>query len=383
MITTRTKLILTFASLGIMMIACNLTAAGQSSTEFPDSGITAVAQTLEAQQTEVAGRATSTSPIPSPTATLPLPTATKLPTSTPLPTATKTTAPTATPIPCSRAAFISDVTVADGSLLAAGSQFSKVWRLKNNGRCAWTSNYELVYYSGDKMQGASVTKFNTRVEPGESIDVGVKLTAPATKGEYLGYWMLRTKDGELFGLGSQGDKPFWVDIEVVETGSGYVYNFAKNICEASWKDNNSPLPCQGAVGPEDNVVRLSEAIEMETGITEDELGLWINLGKMNQVQGTFPAMVLQSGDRFRAGIGCIDESEDCYAQFSLSYKEVGVGTVIELGSWVEKYDDSTQVVDVDLSSLAGKNVKLILKAESLTNADVIEVFWFVPHVQNP
>jgi hypothetical protein len=287
-------------------------------------------------------------------------------------------------VPCNLVGFVSDVTIPDGSLFLAGTEFSKVWRLRNIGSCAWTANYELVYYSGDKMQGASVTEFNTRVEPGEIIDVGVGLTAPASNGDHLGYWMLRTAGGSLFGMGTNADQPFWVEIRVISSSSASAYSFAEEICSASWSDNHdAPLPCQGAVGPEDNAVRLSNRIEMETGVTEDELGLWINLGNSGVVKGVYPARVVQAGDRFVAEIGCIEDSDDCHARFTLSYKEVGVGTVVELGTWVEDYDDDTTVINIDLSSLVGKNVKFILKVTSLTNSAETEVFWFVPRIQNP
>ena len=88
-------------------------------------------------------------------------------------------------------------------------------------------------------------------------------------------------------------------------------------------------------------------------------------------------------DRFVAEIGCIDGSEDCNARFTLSYKEVGTSTIVQLGSWVERYDDSTTVIDLDVSSLAGMNVKFILQVESLSNQVGTEVFWFVPRIQNP
>jgi hypothetical protein len=228
-----------------------------------------------------------------------------------------------------------------------------------------------------------VTEFNTRVEPGEVIDVGVQLTAPSSTGEYLGYWMLRTAGGTMFGMGSDSDLPFWVEIEVIDPGTSYEYAFAENICDARWEDNSSRLPCQGAVGPEDNVVRLSDSIVMETGVTEDELGLWINLGRYGEVRGVYPAMVVQTGDLFVAEIGCIEDSEECHARFTLSYKEVGTGTEIELGSWVETYDDDTRVLSVDVGGLAGKNVKFILKVTSLTNSENTEVFWFVPRIENP
>lgn len=385
MSSNKLKITLILLVIGAAAAACTLTAAGLNPTETPSMGATFVAQTIEAQMTEVARYATSTSDAsaPTPTATLPLPTATQVPTNTPQPTATKTPVPTATSVPCNRAAFVSDITVPDGSLFTPGTEFSKVWRLRNVGSCAWTAKYELVFYSGDKMQGASTTKFNTRVEPGEYIDVGVNLTAPSSTGEYLGYWKLRTVEGTMFGIGANGNQPFWVEIEVIKPGTSFVYAFAENICDASWKDSSSPLPCQGAIGPEDNVVRLSDSFTMENGVTEDELGLWISLGKSSKVTGTYPAMVIQTGDRFIAEIGCIKDSKACDARFELKYKEVGSSTVNLIKSWEEDYDKSTTVINEDLSGLAGKNVKIILSVTSLTNSEVTEVFWFVPRLQNP
>ena len=213
------KPFLTFTVLGILMFACRLSSFAQTATEVPGLAATSVAATLGAQLTEVALRPTNTLVPLTPTATLPPPTATNIPTSTPLPSATKTSAPTATPIPCNRAAFITDVTVSDGSLFTPDSQFSKVWRLNNNGRCAWTAKYELVYYSGDKMKGASVTKFNTRVEPGESIDVGVNLTACRQAAASTSATGCCVPSMAICSeIGSQGDKPFWVNIEVIDSG---------------------------------------------------------------------------------------------------------------------------------------------------------------------
>lgn len=55
----------------------------------------------------------------------------------------------------------------------------------------------------------------TEVESGEVIDVTVEMKAPASPGFYQGNWMLLDPEGELFGIGPNGDAPFWVQIEVV------------------------------------------------------------------------------------------------------------------------------------------------------------------------
>ena len=53
--------------------------------------------------------------------------------------------------------FIADVSIPDGTVLAAGSPFVKTWRVKNTGTCAW-ENYKLIFAAGEQMSGpASVS----------------------------------------------------------------------------------------------------------------------------------------------------------------------------------------------------------------------------------
>ena len=52
------------------------------------------------------------------------------------------------------------------------------------------------------------------------VDITVEMEAPAKTGVYQSNWMLSDQNGELFGIGPNGDAPFWVKIEVVtSTGS--------------------------------------------------------------------------------------------------------------------------------------------------------------------
>jgi len=138
------------------------------------------------------------------------------------PTATPTsTAPTPTstvaPSSCDKADFITDVTVPDGTTYAPGKAFNKTWRLKNVGNCTWSTSYQLVFYSGEKMGGPDALTFPQSVAPGQTVDLTVSLTAPNSPGSYRGYWMFRNASGALFGIGSQANKPWWVDIRVSGT----------------------------------------------------------------------------------------------------------------------------------------------------------------------
>lgn len=112
------------------------------------------------------------------------------------------------------AEFVEDVSVPDGSTFAPGEAFVKTWRLRNEGTCIWTTDYELVSVSGDAMGASEPVQLTQLVSPDSESDLSVELVAPDSAGNYLGEWMLRNPQGATFGVGEGADKPFWVEIEV-------------------------------------------------------------------------------------------------------------------------------------------------------------------------
>ena len=121
---------------------------------------------------------------------------------------------TVPPSSCDKAQFIADVTVPDGTVMLPGATFTKTWRLKNVGTCAWTTAYQLVFFSGEQMGAASSAAFPKNVAVGETVDISINMTAPSAAGSYRGYWMFKNASGALFGIGTQANKPWWVDIIV-------------------------------------------------------------------------------------------------------------------------------------------------------------------------
>ncbi len=49
------------------------------------------------------------------------------------------------------ARFVQDVTMFDGTELAPGTQFTKIWRLRNSGSSAWPPQTQLVHVGGDEL----------------------------------------------------------------------------------------------------------------------------------------------------------------------------------------------------------------------------------------
>ena len=154
---------------------------------------------------------------------------------TPTPSATNTPQPTATqyhpaataipptstaiPIPCYRASFIEDVTVNDGTSFIAGTAFTKTWRIKNTGTCAWTKDFKIYFHSGNSMNAAASAAFPAAVNPGGTVDLSVAMTAPSTTGDFTGNWMLKAANGTIFGVGTGGNAALTVVIKVTsDTG---------------------------------------------------------------------------------------------------------------------------------------------------------------------
>ena len=140
-------------------------------------------------------------------------------TATPVPATSTPIKPTNTVVPtavsyCDWVTFVKDVTIPDGRAMGPGEVFTKTWRLQNRGTCAWTSDYMLVFTSGDPMGATTAVRLPGRVAPGETVDVSVTLTAPNSIGRQVGYWMLRNPSGTLFGYGNSAEKAFYVDIKV-------------------------------------------------------------------------------------------------------------------------------------------------------------------------
>lgn len=314
-----------------------------------------------------------------------LPDPTEVPATTPQPTqppVASTPAPTPPPKPCNWAQFISDVTVPDGSLLSVGEDFTKTWQLKNIGTCTWTTDYELVYVEGERFGSPHVVALPDEVKPGESIELSLEMEAPQQPGEYQGDWKLRSPAGEYFGLGKNANQSFWLQVRVVDANASYDYDFAFHYCEAQWRSAGGYLGCPSAEGVGGSVNLLQDAL-LEHRL-ENELTLWVhpNEAPSGYIEGLYPARSIQTGDSFKAWVGCMEGVEECSLTFSLQYLAED-GSLHTLGEWVELYDSQVHNISLDLSALAGQQVRFILRTEINNTAyEAAQGFWFVPRIEN-
>lgn len=175
--------------------------AEASPTADPGAVYTAAVETAYTQLTMTAGAVTDT-----PAATLtPSITQTPLITNTPLVglmTNTPFTLATAGPTSaaCDNFLFLGDLTIDDGTELAPGEAFNKIWQIQNLGPCTWTTSYSIAFGYGNQMNGPFALNLYSEVLPGETLDVVVPLVAPAESGSYFGAWRMQNDKGYNFGI---------------------------------------------------------------------------------------------------------------------------------------------------------------------------------------
>lgn len=198
-------------TLGSLILAAALVTSCAPAASNESMIATSVAQTVAAQNTELAKSTQTATPER----------ATLTPRVSPTPLVTKAP-PTAPPpgssniVPCYRAEYVADVTYPDGTIVAPGASFMKRWSVKNTGSCTWNSSYKFVFMDGDVLGGAYVYNFPGFAAPQDTVEIPVQLYAPTTTGAYTGYWKIQAPDGTLFGVGQYGQS---LSVSIV-VGSG-------------------------------------------------------------------------------------------------------------------------------------------------------------------
>jgi len=139
-----------------------------------------------------------------------------LPTATPVPAQAVPTPTPAAPVCLNSMKWIADLNLDDKNMtappiLVPGQDFTKGWRVQNDGTCAWPADFELAFTNGNRIEaamGGSSVKLGRSVQPGEQIDINVNLRAPQSYGVFQGFWRIHDQRGQSFG------ETVWVGVQV-------------------------------------------------------------------------------------------------------------------------------------------------------------------------
>jgi hypothetical protein len=96
------------------------------------------------------------------------------------------------------AKFVQDVTIPDGTVKQAGETFLKTWQMRNTGTSTWGPGYELVFVDDVEMGDGTPVPLPP-AEPGQEVNVSVRLVAPLVPGSHKNTWRPRNPQGEQFG----------------------------------------------------------------------------------------------------------------------------------------------------------------------------------------
>ncbi|HTP01314.1 MAG TPA: NBR1-Ig-like domain-containing protein, partial [Anaerolineales bacterium] len=298
-----------------------------------------------------------------------------------------------------RAQFVADVTVPDGTTFSPNVSFTKTWRLKNVGTSTWTTSYAMIFDTGAQMGGTSPVYLPFSVAPGQTVDMSVTLTSPSTAGSYRGYWKFKNASGVPFGIGSSGTQSWWVDIHVsgsaftptpgtatattVPPVGGTTYDFAANVCSGVWFSGAGQLPCPGTEGDQRGFVIRVNNPQLENGTTDSRQGLLTYPQNIynGYIQGIFPPYHVKQGDRFQSIVNCAYGATSCYVVFRLDY-QTGNGPITTFWAFVEKYEGQFYQVNLDLSPLAGQDVKFILTVLATGSPTGDRAMWVGPIIFN-
>lgn len=101
------------------------------------------------------------------------------------------------PIDGNGSAFVTDVTVPDGTVMSPGQRFDKVWRLRNSGSVPWIGRYlrRLGAPGGLGVPSSPVQVRIADTMPGETVDIAVPLKAHILPGTAEVHWKMVDEDG--------------------------------------------------------------------------------------------------------------------------------------------------------------------------------------------
>jgi hypothetical protein len=280
---------------------------------------------------------------------------------------------------CARAELIGE-TIPAGTTFQAGERFTKVWDIRNISACNWDSDFSLAYFMGVGMGEASHLLFTSGlpedaiIPPGETVTLTLNLRAPFAPGRQVGFWKLRDSKGLLFMPENVSSDALSVDIDVI----GTVYSFADNLCQAVWELDDQEISCPVTGDSSGYQLMVNSYPEFEGGKRENEPTISILLpgSEGSRMTATFPAMLINKGDHLHLGTACADKTPQCDLTYEVK-AQTETGTVA-IGEWHEISDDNIQVIDLDLSHLAGLIVQFLFSLHSNGAIQGNRGLWYFP-----
>lgn len=283
------KLLAVVSALALLISACG--------SSLPQESViaTSVAQTVQA-----GGGPTATANVP-PSQTPGAPTLEATPAAEMTPTSQPTLASAPADPNCAKASLIGEAPP-DQTILTPGQFFWKTWTLQNVGTCAWTTEFKLVFWNGDRLGSSISYPLPDDVAPGETKDITIYLQAPDTGGTFTGDWRLKTPWESYFGVG-QYDVPISTTVvvgsitpenkrtETVFDVTNVTYDIVRNCIQSNTFymmtaniTTNGPVTVEFSWIQSDGNNRLVERMNFTEATTKSSQRQWVQGNDSNPVQ---------------------------------------------------------------------------------------------------
>ncbi|MET7328962.1 NBR1-Ig-like domain-containing protein [Nonomuraea sp. NPDC005650] len=106
-------------------------------------------------------------------------------------------------------AFEQDVTHPDGTVVKTGTEFTKIWRIRNTGTIPWRGRY-LTRLNDTPCRAPKRVEIRP-VQPGEPVDIAVRVRASDSPGRCKIYWKMTDEAGTQL---LSAKKPIFLDVVV-------------------------------------------------------------------------------------------------------------------------------------------------------------------------
>jgi hypothetical protein len=164
-------------------------------------------------------------------------------------------------------------------------------------------------------------------------------------------------------------------------GAEILYDFTEHLCEAAWVNNGAAFDCPGDAAKTDlGYVAIIEEPLLNNIFFDNKALLIIPAynGQFLGAFGRFPARTIQTGDKFYAGLTCLNE--DCNVEFALEYYDAQ-GVYHDDLAVSRPYQNPAagdEIADITLDALAGQTVELtlVVRSQNFNNPD--EALWIAP-----
>lgn len=111
-------------------------------------------------------------------------------------------------VPCQDGlAYVADLTIPDGSVIAPGASIDKRWEVKNTGSCNWEAGYTLRLIAGDALSAAEEQALIPARADTNAV-IRILFQAPLDPGAYRSAWQAHNPAGDPFG------DPIYMEITV-------------------------------------------------------------------------------------------------------------------------------------------------------------------------